>query len=701
MQRNCLLLLISFFWVFTSYAQLPELRGSDCNRVNTSLTQFLYANISGGTQYRFKVTNINTGVTDSVTFSSRRFRLSDMPSLSRNGCTYEVQVAIDNGSGLGSYGNICTPSSVAIITKLRNADCGKNLSAISSTVYASVSSADSWDFEVRNTSDPSISEVVSGLPSRAFNLTMASSAFQLYAQEYEVRIRTTQNGVVQPWGDWCSLFTPSIITKLRPSDCGRSLIAMDQSVYATIVTADSWDFEVRNVTDIASTEIINRPDREFKMTYASNPFQLYNQEYEVRVRTIQGGIVQNWGDWCSLFTPNLVPPDITSGCGLTFEYLAYEYVTCTDIGAEQYEFLLRIGTTFVDTVYTNVNQVRIADFLDAANQPNYDYGVTYNIVARGQSSGVWTPYGIGCSITTTSNAHSEVQHLCGAQLNSFNTPISAYAIFNATNYEFRVTDNTLSFSDGVQTVNSSDRKFKLNELANFSYGHEYQVDCRVTFKGVQYDWGSSCVVTAPQPVTKLRNSDCPRLLTSMSQNVYANPVIYDNPSGSGLDPVASYNFRIGVQESGFQSSRAIKLEDILGGPPNASTGYDVQVQVTYNGVVQSWGSACTVTTPSSMILVNEDSVVPNRTSLYEEVVEVYPNPSNESFIIKPKPEYNTSNLQLKLYDLQGVLVSIYENQIDFDSLRELNIGSDLPKGVYYLHVYSIQGFLDSIQLIKL
>ena len=43
------------------------------------------------------------------------------------------------------FGN---PSTVAITTKLRSADCGKNLPAIGTT-YASLSTADSWDFEVK------------------------------------------------------------------------------------------------------------------------------------------------------------------------------------------------------------------------------------------------------------------------------------------------------------------------------------------------------------------------------------------------------------------------------------------------------------------------------------------------------------------------------------------------------------------------
>ena len=50
----------------------------DCNRSNTQLYQNLYANITGGVQYRFKVTNNTTLVTDSVTKGTRGFNLNEL-----------------------------------------------------------------------------------------------------------------------------------------------------------------------------------------------------------------------------------------------------------------------------------------------------------------------------------------------------------------------------------------------------------------------------------------------------------------------------------------------------------------------------------------------------------------------------------------------------------------------------------------------
>ena len=102
------------------FAQLPQLRNVDCNRVNTLLYQPLYANYTNADQYKFKVTNLELGVTDSIIKTVRWFTLNEIPSISRYNCNYEVSVCMDVGSGFGAYGNTCSPSSIALMSKLRN-----------------------------------------------------------------------------------------------------------------------------------------------------------------------------------------------------------------------------------------------------------------------------------------------------------------------------------------------------------------------------------------------------------------------------------------------------------------------------------------------------------------------------------------------------------------------------------------------------
>jgi hypothetical protein len=510
-----------------------------------------------------------------------------------------------------------------------------------------------------------------------------STDFQLLSQEYQIRVRTTQDGVLQPFGAWCSVFTPTIVTELRPSDCGRILTDIDYPVYAQVADGDSYEFEIRNVTNTGTSQIVPTPTREFRLTMADPQYQLFNEEYEVRVRAIYNGVSMPFGIWCSVFSPPSIGPDITDGCGNTFEYLAYEYLTCEDIAATQYEWLLRIGSTFIDTLYTTTNQARLADFLDASNLATYNYGQTYNIAVRALVAGVWTPYGTGCSISTTTNAHTEVQHLCGAQLNSFNTPISVFAIFNATNYEFEVTD--LTGGDGVQNVNKTERKVKLNELPLYSYGHEYSIRCRVTFKGIVYPYSSACSLTAQQPITQLRSSDCPRALSSMNKKVYANPLTFD--STNGLDPVDSYRFRVGGNESAWKSTRDITLIEILGVAPAASTSYTIEVRAKYDGVEQLYGPGCTVTTPSSIILNDEPNEADMNLMKSESLVNIYPNPSDDYFIVSPLKSIHINLLNYEVHDLNGRLMESVQAPSAGTGINEIRLGRSLPNGIYFIYIF--------------
>jgi hypothetical protein len=654
--------------------------------VNTTLNKILYAANASADAYWFKLLNTETGVTDSVLSLTRSFAMNDaaLSNVTFN-CVFDVQVkmSFDGGSSFGSYGPICNPETIALVTTLRTPDCGRSLNSISQTLYANVNVASSWDFEVRNVSNPATTEIVN-TPTRAFNLAMTTSTdFQLLSQEYQIRVRTTQDGVLQPFGAWCSVFTPTIVTELRPSDCGRILTDIDYPVYAQVADGDSYEFEIRNVTNTGTSQIVPTPTREFRLTMADPQYQLFNEEYEVRVRAIYNGVSMPFGIWCSVFSPPSIGPDITDGCGNTFEYLAYEYLTCEDIAATQYEWLLRIGSTFIDTLYTTTNQARLADFLDASNLATYNYGQTYNIAVRALVAGVWTPYGTGCSISTTTNAHTEVQHLCGAQLNSFNTPISVFAIFNATNYEFEVTD--LTGGDGVQNVNKTERKVKLNELPLYSYGHEYSIRCRVTFKGIVYPYSSACSLTAQQPITQLRSSDCPRALSSMNKKVYANPLTFD--STNGLDPVDSYRFRVGGNESAWKSTRDITLIEILGVAPAASTSYTIEVRAKYDGVEQLYGPGCTVTTPSSIILNDEPNEADMNLMKSESLVNIYPNPSDDYFIVSPLKSIHINLLNYEVHDLNGRLMESVQAPSAGTGINEIRLGRSLPNGIYFIYIF--------------
>lgn len=587
---NAMIMLMAFSTCSLAQVQ-PQLRAADCSRQNLSLTQSLFANISVGTQFRFKVRNVQTNVTDSVTNSVRSFNLSQIPSVARYDCNYEVQVKIDAGGGFSAYGPICNVKTDPLITQIRSTDCDKVLLQLFSGVFANQTTADSWDFEVRFFDDPTVSQIV-----------------------------------------------------------------------------------------------LNRPTREFKLSMVSNNFWVYSTRFEIRCRTTQGGILQPWGPWCSFYTPSVTPPVITSGCGQTFEYLAYEYITCTfQENANQYRWRLRQGTTTIGTVITTTNQVRIGDFMHPTTfAALYDYGRTYSIQAQSYNGVAWTAYGTGCTVRTTTTPHTEVQHLCNATLASFSQPISVFAIFGADEYIFEVTDVTPSSNNsGTQTITKTypTRTVALSELPLRAYGHQYSVRCRVRFKGVLYPFSTACFVNSPPAITKLRPVDCPKTLTSASAKVWTNTMTADSPLS-----VTGYQFRIGSQESAWKATRDVTLAEILGAAPAGNTTYQVQVRLTYAGVVQPYGEACAVTTPSSIVLnpnpVEESNDFERDAGLFN----VFPNPTGKDFTIRLADEIAQEEVDPFVLMVKNSSGKLVLNE-SINAAQEVVFGSDLGSGFYFLECY--------------
>ena len=64
--KTSLLLLLLLVSSPEVQGQTAQLRSVDCNRINTPLGLNLFANISGANQYKFKVKNLELGLTDSI-----------------------------------------------------------------------------------------------------------------------------------------------------------------------------------------------------------------------------------------------------------------------------------------------------------------------------------------------------------------------------------------------------------------------------------------------------------------------------------------------------------------------------------------------------------------------------------------------------------------------------------------------------------
>jgi len=415
----------------------------------------------------------------------------------------------------------------------------------------------------------------------------------LFNTTHTVRVSVEVGGVFGPYGSTCNITTDAFPCQLRSSDCGRLLNNMNQLVYANVVGADEYYFEVTNLLT-SDVDTVTKVVRSFSLNDLPSP--TFETEYRVRVSILLDGVLQPFSNECSLFID--IDPNsariLSDYCGTTFELLAYEYMkTFTPAGATQYEFRITDGPDQF-SVQTTADSIRFVDFVNLPTL-NYSYNTTYDVDVRAFISGAWTSYGPICEVSTAPFPETSVQHLCGEIVTSFSQPISVFAIFSATEYEFEITD--LSTSDvytitkSIASFGGSARRFALNELPVFGYGRDYSIRCRVEFDGVYEAFGSACIVSSPNPITQLRLVDCGKTLSSFGEMVFANEI----------EDATTYRFEVtnlttSAIETFDNPTRSFALSQLT--DPQFNTTYEVRVQVEYESIFQPYGAVCTLQTPS-------------------------------------------------------------------------------------------------------
>jgi len=184
-----------------------------------------------------------------------------------------------------------------VLSSLRNSDCSRLLTTMNKLVYARISGADSYTFEVTNLSTSS--QQIINKSTRDFNLTELSNP--IFDTEYQIRVQTVIGGQSQPIGAPCVITSPTAISQLRTVDCGKQLISFAHLSYANITSADQWEFEATNLSTMAVESVV-KMDRSFSLNDLSNPTT--DVAYSIRVRVLQNGTQQPYGNACEIFAPN-------------------------------------------------------------------------------------------------------------------------------------------------------------------------------------------------------------------------------------------------------------------------------------------------------------------------------------------------------------------------------------------------------------
>jgi hypothetical protein len=309
----------------------------------------------------------------------------------------------------------------------------------------------------------------------------------------------------------------------------------------------------------------------------------YSTTYTVEVALQMYGVFQAYGSLCTVTTPG--PPSSKiqdSQCGITMAFISTTIYANTVADATAYRFRINDGTT-TEIIESSDRLFNLTETSLAA------YSGVYTMDVSPQVNGSFQPYGVACQISTPTGATTTIQaSQCGTTLGYQTSAIYANSVSGASAYKFRV-------SNGVSTVvvESPDRKLYLSETGLSAQGTIYSIDVSVSFAGYYGQYGNVCNVTTPGVVpitTQVQSSQCGATLALVSTSIYANSV-----TGATM-----YRFRVsnGVTTSTVDSPDRI-FNLIEAGFNAYGTQYTIDVAAQVSGSYTSFGSPCSVITPTA------------------------------------------------------------------------------------------------------
>ncbi len=402
--------------------------------------------------------------------------------------------------------------------------------------------------------------------------------------------------------------------------------------------------------------------------------------YSVSVRVYLNNTWGNFGPVCSVTAPLTIPTTSLqpASCGITttsYPQIIYaEAVT----GATQYEYkLTNAALSYTQTYVKTNNNFNLTQFTGLAN------ATTYSVSARVYVNNTWGNFGTVCNVTTPSGVSttSLQPSSCGITAATYPQIIFAEAITGATQYEYKLENAGLGYS---QTYVKTNNNFNLTQFPNLVNNTTYAVSVRVYMNNTWGSFGNVCNVTTPatSPTTSLQPTSCGITVSTYPQILFAVAV-----TGATQYEYKLENVGLGYSQSYVKTNNNFNLGQFTG--LANSTAYSVQVRVYFNGAWGPYGSACTVTTPASAIVLTQNVntmasriAIANLNAQEETAFDAmaYPNPFNGQFNINLLSYKVNESVSIRVYDATGKLIE--QHAVMPTGVNELNIGSDYSNGLY-------------------
>ena len=283
--------------------------------------------------------------------------------------------------------------STPIVSTVQPTQCGITLATIDQDVFANnVTGAQGYRFRVTDMTTSQVQSIdrflrvfrITQLPSYAFNRT------------YQVEVSVRINNVWQPFfGSPCMVSTPATTTQIQATQCGGTLTAMSDVIYANNVPfATGYRFRVTNILT-SSQQIVDRSLREFRMSLLTNPEFNTTYSVEVAIRNTNG-VYLPYGSVCNVTTPSFPTTQLqTTQCDYTALSTSEIIFADSFPGATVYRFrLTNAASSYSYTIDRTTRTFTLSLFPGLVASTPYTAQVSIKI------NGVFGPYGKVCTLTT-------------------------------------------------------------------------------------------------------------------------------------------------------------------------------------------------------------------------------------------------------------------------------------------------------------
>jgi hypothetical protein len=342
----------------------------------------------------------------------------------------------------------------------------------------------------------------------------------LYDSSYSISVAVTIGKSLKAYGPACTLITPHPYTKIKDSQCGTTLAALNTAIYTpnAIPGATGYRFEVTNGGNIYTYDsLINA----FNLSMLNVPI-LYGTTYSIRVAVNYYNVLQPYGESCTISTPLSPAKIVDFQCGYTLQALNTTIYSITVLGSTSYRFEVTNGNNvyYYDSMTKSFN-------LTMLNIPIL-YGETYSIKVSVYNCNAWQPYGNSCLVTTPIVPLSKIRDSqCGITLNSNNsTLLYANPVSLAQMYRFEVSLGSNVYI--YDTPSSSVRSFSLVNVSGLTLASGTIYTIRVAIKANDYwqPFGASCTVsTSGNPNSKNIETET---ISESTFSIAANPNPFTN-----------------------------------------------------------------------------------------------------------------------------------------------------------------------------